>query len=197
MMKMMKQSCGTLLMCLMALGLFANIASAASYVVSNTTSSGAGSLSAAITSANSDNVDSEITFDPTVFATFKGVVLSGTQLILANNGKLSITGPAARFQIDGNSASRVFSVASGADVTLTRLRIVRGRSATGAGIINGGTLTMNNCSVDLNASTDFGGGIYNIGTLTMNNSTLSGNSAVSNGGAIHNPTATLILTNCL
>src|SRR5687768_7187175 len=130
MMQMLKKSCCAFLMSalmLLGLGLYANVANAASYVVSNTTSSGAGSLRAAITSANSDGADSAITFDATFFSTVKTILLGGTELGLGNNGKLSITGPAAGVDISGNATSRVFSVGAGADVTLTGLNILSGK----------------------------------------------------------------------
>ena len=111
--KIMKQSCGALLisaLMLLGLGLWTNAANAASYVVSNINSSGAGSLRGAVISANSDNVDSAITFDANAFSTLKTILLGGSELGLANNGNLSITGPAAGVEISGNATSRVFSV---------------------------------------------------------------------------------------
>jgi len=70
----------------------------------------------------------------------------------------------------------------------------------GAGILNGGTLTINNSTVSYNtiavSAVDYsacGGGIFNGGGLTINNSTISYNSvqvvdapAVASGGGIYN-----------
>jgi hypothetical protein len=60
-----------------------------------------------------------------------------------------------------------------------------GGSGLGAGLYNGGTLTVSNSTLSGNSATGPGGGIDSFGTLTVSNSTLSGNSA-SNGGAIWN-----------
>jgi len=62
----------------------------------------------------------------------------------------------------------------------------RGSSAAG-GILNGGTLTVRNCTLSDN-SADNGGGIYNVGggDVTVTNSTFSGNLATRLGGGIFN-----------
>jgi hypothetical protein len=69
----------------------------------------------------------------------------------------------------------------------------RGTSAYGGGILNGGTLTLNDCVVADNNATGpsqcLGGGIRNSGTLTVTNSVISGNSTngpVTFGGGIEN-----------
>jgi CSLREA domain-containing protein len=177
------------------------------------------SLREAIKFANTDGVDSAITFDPTVFAAKQTIKLGGTQLGLANNGKLTITGPEAGVVIDANQQSRVFSVASGADVTLDGLTISNGKisgsssgsssSNEGGGIFNDGTLNVTNStlsgnSVSSSAFADFnqGGGIYNNGTLNITGSTLSDNSAgggsgignANRGGGIYNNGGTLNIT---
>jgi hypothetical protein len=63
-------------------------------------------------------------------------------------------------------------------------------ASSGGGISNGGTLTLNNCTVSGNsADTDYGGiggGIYNDGTLTLNNSTVRANHVDDSGGGIFN-----------
>jgi hypothetical protein len=60
----------------------------------------------------------------------------------------------------------------------------------GGGILNRGTLTINNSTISGNTANNYcgrypcgiyGGGIYNAGTLTINNSTISGNTANSYG----------------
>jgi len=67
-------------------------------------------------------------------------------------------------------------------------------SGYGGGIDNGGTLTINNSTIDGNSAyggligQSLGGGISNGGTLTINNSTIDGNSAYSGhsqGGGIY------------
>jgi len=169
------------------------------------------SLREAVAFANSNPGDDTITFDATVFASAQTITLDGTQLDLANNGKLTITGPAAGIVIDAAQQSRVFNVASGANVTLDGLTISNGRvfgdfsSANfGGGIFNNGTLTITNSTLSNNSASgshshNLGGGIYNIGTLTITNSTLSNNSASGStshnlGGGIYN-IGTLTITN--
>lgn len=149
------------------------------------------SLREAIAAANASVGNDVIEFDQTVFAGTKTITLAGTQLSIANSGALYINGTgAARLSISGNNASRVFNVASGANVTLNNLTVTGGRVATGnstqgGGIFNVGALTLFNCVVSGNSvSNSFdnrGGGIYNNGTLNIVNSTVSANSASSNG----------------
>jgi CSLREA domain-containing protein len=94
--------------------------------------------------------------------------------------------------IDGNQIDRVFRIHSPAVVLLSGLTIQRG------GIINIGTLTLENCTLSGNSARQ-GGGIYNQtgGTLTLKNCTLSGNLADDGGGGIYNQTGgTLTLENC-
>jgi hypothetical protein len=52
----------------------------------------------------------------------------------------------------------------------------------GAGLYNGGTLTVSNSTLSGNTNFEYGGGISNYGTLTVTNTTLSGNTASTGGG---------------
>lgn len=164
--------------------LFSGRANAVSYVVTKTDNAGTGTLRAAVASANTDGVDSDITFDAAVFSTLKTITLA-TELGLGVNGKLTITGPAAGVRISGNNVCRVFRVPDGADVTLNGLTIMWGRSDFGAGIQNSGTLSINNCTITLNVGADYGGGVFNQGNMALRNCTLSGNSATTSGGGIN------------
>lgn len=205
-MKMLNKSYGALLMSaflLLVLGLCESTANAASYVVSNINGSGAGSLRAAIGSANADGGDSDITFDATVFVTLKTILLGGTEIGLGNDGKLSITGPTAGVEISGNATSRVFSVATGADVTLTGLSILSGKADFGGGIYNLGILTVRNCLLSGNTGTTEGGAIHNgnnLGnanaTLTVTGSLFRGNRSIYGAGLYNQYAATATVTNC-
>jgi hypothetical protein len=78
-------------------------------------------------------------------------------------------------------------------VVLSKLKISRGKNS---GVLNSGTLIMNNCVVSHNSGQrhygiSFGGGIYNVGTLTINNSTISVNGASGGGGIYSRGTATI------
>ena len=50
-----------------------------------------------------------------------------------------------------------------------------GVGVNGGAIVNGGTLTVANSTIDRQSRHRGGGGIYNTGTLTVANSTLYGN----------------------
>jgi len=102
--------------------------------------------------------------------------------------------------IDGARIGTVVNVSNGFVVSLTNLTIRNGNAHGfgGGGIVNAGTLTINNCTISNNTAfgSDFGGGdgggIYNFpaGTLKINNSTVNGNTAsrgaTGSGGGIFN-----------
>lgn len=88
--------------------------------------------------------------------------------------------------LDGDYSLRVLSVAADTNVTLEQMLIRNGRADNGGGILNHGTLTLNQSTFNGNMATDKGGVIYNDGTLTLNNSTLSDNEASDDGGGIYN-----------
>jgi CSLREA domain-containing protein len=91
---------------------------------------------------------------------------------------LIIDGGSANITISGDNKYPVFQVAF-VENTLSNLTVANGE---GAGIYNGGTLTVSNSTISGNSGT----GISNGGTLTVSNSTLSGNSASFGGGGIIN-----------
>ena len=153
---------------------------------------GVTSLREAVDAANRDGADSPITF-----AVSGTITLTGGELTLVNDGKVSITGPAKGITISGDSKSRVFNISNGADATFSGLNITGGNAgnANGGGILNNGALTLNGSTLFNNAANS-GGAIANGGTLTLANSTLAGNSAQNNGGGIFNsPTATMTSLN--
>ncbi len=181
---------------------FAVSAHAASYVVDTTSDSNLTactsaandcSLRGAITDANTAGGTNTVTFS------VNGTVTLGSLLPQITND-LTITGNgAASTIIDGANNYQVFNIAGSATVSLMDLTVQHGFSADcGGGINNSGTLTVTNCTISGNVSTDLavscgeGGGIDNSGTLTVANSTFSGNRANVLGGGIHNAgTATL------
>ncbi|MBE2268738.1 MAG: right-handed parallel beta-helix repeat-containing protein, partial [Anaerolinea sp.] len=160
-------------------------------VVTNLNDSGDGSLRQAITNANSDGVNSTITF------TASGSIgLTSALPDLANNGTLMINGGLVMTVTRSTGTFRIFTVPSGASVTLNGLTISNGSaSGSGGGISNSGTLTVTNSTLSGNHGAS-GGGIHNSssGSLSVINSTLSGNSATTEGGGIRN-VGTLIVTN--
>ena len=152
------------------------------------------SLREALSVANSDGVDSTITFDAKVFADRQTIVLNGVQLSIAKDGKLTLSGPSASVVVSGNNKSRVFNVESAAVVEMSNLTIAGGNVAdAGGGIYNSGTLTLSKVTVSNNVAKN-GGGIVTLNSLTLSRSTLSNNSAQSGGGGIYG-TGTITLAN--
>ena len=131
------------------------------------------------------------------------ITLTSGELLV--NKSVTISGPGANaLAVDANHASRVFHIASGRDVTISRLTITNGLPPDylGGGIYNDhATLTVSNCTISDNSTVNgIGGGIFNDqGTLTVNSSTLSGNSSWYGGGICNNwfggGNATVTITN--
>lgn len=75
-------------------------------------------------------------------------------------------------------------------------------STSGGGIRNqGGILTLNNCTIRDNTTSEFpgrGAGIYNLqGTVIATDTTISNNEAVTGGGGIWNSNGSVVLNNCV
>lgn len=189
----------------------------ATIAVANTNDSGAGSLRAAIEQANLDPARDTIALAPSITGT---ITLSSALPDLSTD--LTVDGPGAavltvaRGDAPGTAAFRIFTVAAGAEVTISGLTITGGRvfggsNSVGGGISNSGTLTVSNSTLSGNSTyrvsgPGSGGGINNSGALTVISSTFSGNSASGfvpvgrsgfergNGGGIAN-SGTLTLSN--
>ena len=188
-------------------------ASAATFVVNTTADTGAGSLRAAITAANTNLQADTITFNiPTGSTGCTGLVCtitltSGELSILSDAGNMLTidgTGP-NRLSISGNNASRVFYINPSANVSVTNLTITGGNGIgttaavfnnNGGGLLNnGGTLNLNGVTLTVNMVTNLGGGIYTSGgSTTFTNSTVSGNTSQFGGGISNNNSASLFLT---
>jgi Domain of unknown function (DUF4347) len=174
----------------------ANYASVlATFHVTNTSDSGAGSLRAAISSANTAAGADTINFTGSIFKNAVPDLITLTSGQLTINSDITIKGTgASKLSISGNNASRVFEIASG-NVTISGLRITQGSATAGGGIRNSGILTLSNSTVSGNVASNtlssFGGGIFNVGTLTLNNSTVSGNTADFGGGLYNSGTLAL------
>ena len=90
------------------------------------------------------------------------------------------------------------TVISGANVTLKKVTVTGNDTKTGqdprngGGILNYGTLTLEDCTITNNKASGNGGGIYNSGTLYVYGYTVVGgnnenaNSASKSGGAVYN-----------
>jgi hypothetical protein len=169
----------------------AQVASAATFTVSNCNPTGAGSLAAEVAAATPG---ATVTFAPAVGAC-SPIVLASTLTLTKN---ITIAGPgASTVAVSGDDAVGVFSVGSGVTAVISGLTIEDGY-ASGGGILNEGILTVTDSTLSGNnavvSDTD-GGGIYNSGTLTVTDSTLSGNfvALAGEGGGIYN-SGTLTVT---
>jgi CSLREA domain-containing protein len=122
------------------------------------------------------------------------------------NKNLTINGRGAKLlTVSGNSASRVFSVGPGANVTIGGLTVTQGNgsgafpSTCGGGIlVNSATLTLNSSvltgnSVPFGSSCNDGSGLYiRLGTVNIVNSTINNNSGAA---AVANNTGTTNIIN--
>jgi nitrous oxidase accessory protein NosD len=112
---------------------------------------------------------------------------SGRVLTVLPQLDATVTVTLARLVVTGGGEGGI-EVVEGTTVALNR-STVRGNTATnrvGAGIQNGGDLTLNNTTVSGNRAALDGGGIYNFGDLTLNNSRLTRNTTGGGGGGLFN-----------
>lgn len=172
--------------------------SLATFVVTNTNDSGAGSLRQAILDANAAAGADMITFDSTVFSTPQTITLTSGNLVIANSPDASVTinGPGANvLTVSGNNASKIFTILETPVVTISGMTLTQGNGVGsspgnnfGGAIYNQGDLTLSSVVVTGNLATNDGGGIYvstSGDSLTVNNCTISNNTASRNGGGIY------------
>ncbi len=145
--------------------------SAATFTVTGTADSGAGSLRQAVLDANAAAGDDVIEFSA-LFSTPQTITLTGGEIVVAANGSLTINGPGAdKLTISGNNASRILTSGANVVVNLNSLRFTAGNGVGATG-------------------TGRGGAIYNVGgTMVISNSIITGNTA-ANGGALNNAAST-------
>jgi Bacterial Ig domain len=110
------------------------------------------------------------------------------KLILTKNITLQGAG-AQQTILDGSSAIRVLEVQKGVVAVIKGVTIRKGnvKNAMGSGVLNNGTLTLNESIITANESRDQkGAGISNAGHLTLLRSTISENTGIRSGGGIYN-----------
>ncbi|MBX7106711.1 MAG: hypothetical protein K1X57_21735, partial [Gemmataceae bacterium] len=145
------------------------------------------SLREAIAYAAAKTGPDTITFS-SLFNSANTITLTGGQFTVNNTtDPLTIQGPGANLlSVNADKKSRVFEIAVGTSTTINGVTITGGASASGSpggGILNRGTLTVNDSAISGNTATSsFGGGIENYGSLTVNSSIISNNIAGTNGG---------------
>jgi hypothetical protein len=108
-----------------------------------------------------------------------------TNLVITRS--VNIQGLAANLvHIQGTATGPVISTTTGTDVTLQGLTISGGSSSAqnGGGIVNYGTLFIQDVLIENNTTQFSGGGIANLGNLRLVNSTLRANQAGGTAGAI-------------
>ncbi|MEA5449217.1 choice-of-anchor Q domain-containing protein [Leptolyngbya sp. CCNP1308] len=145
-------------------------------------------LREAIAMANSNADVNRIIFDLPVLpyepAWMPTTIQLSSQLELRH--EVTIDGSNANLVISGGEKSRVFAIAPGATVKLNRLTLAQGQAAHGGGILNDGTLTLTDSTVQNSKAQQLGGGIFNRGRLNLVNSTVAGNISRFGGGGIAN-----------
>jgi len=161
--------------------------------------------------------------------TFASALTSGgpatlnlTEGLLSVAGTTTVNGSGAGLLIlNAGGASRLFSIASGANVGLNAMTLTNGHSDAsnnGGALVNSGTLVISNCTLAGNVvagtgsggaienlwkitltgctlssnSAGFAGAIRNDGICTLQNSTFSGNTVPANGGAVENVSGSLL-----
>jgi hypothetical protein len=188
-------------------------------MVSSSADSGAGSLRNAIATATAGDT---IEFNMSPGHVTSPITLTSGELDITQNLKIVGPGPSS-LTISGNSASTIFSVADGVDLTISGLTLANGKSASSAGAIynlghltltddvlsnntgalaggifsESGSLSMSDCTSTLNsANSASGGGIYVLSSaVTIKNSTFDSDNATFFGGAIFNNAGAVSLMN--
>ncbi|MFN0278423.1 MAG: choice-of-anchor Q domain-containing protein [Pyrinomonadaceae bacterium] len=152
---------------------------AATFTVTNTANTGAGSLRQAVLDANAAAGADIIVFDST-FNSPQTITLATVITINGVNDTLTITGPGANLlTISGNNLVRIFTINAGEITTITGITFTA--AVTGA-ISNSGTLTVTDSTFSANANTSGGGGITNSGvSLTVTGCTFTSNTNAAGG----------------
>jgi len=165
-----------------------------------------GDLRYCITQADQTRGDNTINFSVTGTITLYSPLpdLSNTTGLTDIEGPGAASLTVARSSAAGTPDFRIFTVDSGADVTLVGFTIMGGLDDIGGGIENSGTLTVTDSTIDHNSAfsngvIDYGGGgIFTFGTLTVSYSTIANNSATGSygsGGGIDDDAGTLTISN--
>lgn len=178
---------------LIAVTISTNIApvhAATTWIVTNLSDSGSGSLRHAI--ENSLEGDTVI-FD----SSLSGQTIITSGITINHDLKVDGSGLTSQITISGNNLYRVFNINSGITVTLDSLIITHGKApygSMGGGILSAGIVTIINSTIS-ESSASYGGGIFNqAGTITLINSTISKNNAAMDGGGIRSEGGSVTLS---
>jgi hypothetical protein len=157
--------------------------------VMNLNDSGFGSLRQAIIDTPSGGI---VNFQSGLSGT---ITLTSGELAIGKD--LNIVGPGSSvITVSGDHASPVFDIAATETVAISGLTIANGTGVDGGGILNDGTLTLSDSTVEGNTAAIIGGGISNhaTGMLTINNSSVIHNQSDSVGGGIYNAGGAVTIT---
>jgi predicted outer membrane repeat protein len=173
----------------LAVGLLVGLvpkARAMSFTVTNTNDSGAGSLRAAIQSANASPGPDSIGFN-----------LNGCPCVIHLNSTLvvtdalSIVGPgAAQLALDGGGAHKVISTTVPLSISGSTVQNGSangsGAAGSGGGIYAAGVLTLTQVSLLNNSAADYGGGVLASGKVSVTDSDFENNTATNyDGGGLY------------
>ena len=133
-----------------------------------------------------------------IFTLTNSTVISNTAAFdgggIYNQGIMTL----ANSLLDGNTADSyggaIYNQVGGV-LTIATTTISGNSGGKGGGMINGGTFTIANSTINDNIASCCGGGIENEGTGDITNSTISGNDADSDGGIVHYGPSKLTVTN--
>jgi hypothetical protein len=165
---------------------------AATFTVTNLDDAGAGSLRQAVLDANAAAGPDIIEFQAALSGT---ITLSTGQIAISDSVSIQGPGPST-ITVNGNSASRIFYLYSGAgliDVAISGLTLSGGSGVTfGGAIIDfGENLELDNVAISGCSATAGGGAVAatDLGgdgmQFTVRNSNISGNQSGRDGGAIY------------
>jgi len=172
----------------------------ATFTVTNTSDSGAGSLRQAVADAEGAAGADEIVFD----SSLAGATITLTSAPLVLTDDVTIRGLGAdRLTISGSNVVSHFKVTGGVSV-IEGLALVEGLAATsgidrngGAVKVDGGDLTIESCLVADNVSNLYGGGLQlRAGVLTVRNSLIRDNVGPDDSGGINIDSGTCVVLNC-
>lgn len=162
-------------------------APSATYTVTNTNSSGDGSLRRAILDANLNPGVDTIVFNIPDCAPATPCTILPLNALPMITGSVTISGPGADSLIlDANNNMRGFNINVNEPVTITDLTIQNGATAgVGAGIRSLAPLTLIRVQLLNNQAEGDGGGVHSEGDLRVVDSYLAHNSSLGSGGGLY------------
>ncbi len=173
---------------------------AAALVVTTTNDSGPGSLRQVLADAASAPGASTITFAPGL-----GPIVLASEIVITDPAGVTLDAGdrLTGVTIDGGpGTNRHFRIDPGTTATFQRLKLTGGNGVGGGAppnyggsIHTQGTLSLRECTLSGNTSSNAAGAIYNQdGTLTVERCTFHSNTAGSGGGILHESQQTMTVT---